>query len=167
MTHLETQRLILRNFDINDLDALYDYRNDDRCARFQRWEAKDTARDGLAAMIAEKADSGLFKAGKQQFAIALKEGGELIGDVTLFLENPTITLGYTISYKHHRRGYAFEILSALTQRLHESYPERELICLVETENLPSIGLLKKLGFEYLGYAAQIESQIYGKWALPE
>lgn len=167
MIQLETERLRLRNFEEKDLDELCDYRNDECCARFQRWEPKDTEREGLAAMIDERKDCSLLKTGKQQFAIALKENDAMVGDVTVFLENPTVTLGYTVSYKHHRQGYAFETLSALTEKLHETYPERELICLVEPENLASVGLLRKLGFEDLGYAERIKSQIYGKWALSE
>ena len=167
MLQMETKRLVLRNFEPKDLDALCDYRSDARCARFQRWEKKDIERDGLAQMIQDKRDSGLSMAGKQQFAVALKDSDELVGDVTVFLENPTITLGYTVSYQYHRRGYAFEMLSALTEHLHAIYPERELICLVEPENAASIGLLRKLGFEDLGYAEKITSQIYGKWAITE
>lgn len=167
MIQLETARLRLRSFDMKDLDELFAYRNDERCARFQRWSTKDTQREALAEVIRKCAACSLQKVGKQQYAIALKENDALVGDVTVFLENPTITLGYTVSPKYQRRGYAFELLSALAEKLHELYSERELICLVEPENIASCNLLKKLGFEDLGYAEKISSQIYGRWALPE
>ena len=167
MIQLETTRLRLRNYNRKELDELSANRNDERCARFQRWTPKDTQREELAEMIENSKNCSLLKTGKQQFAIALKEGNALVGDVTLFLEEPTITLGYTVSYRYQRQGYAFEMLSALTERLHDLYPKRELICLVEPDNAASLGLLKKLGFEDLGYAEKIKSQVYGKWALPE
>lgn len=167
MIQFETARLRLRCFDIKDLDGLFVYRNDERCARFQRWDPKDTQREALAEMIRKSTACSLQKIGKQQFAIALKADDALVGDVTVFLEDPTITLGYTVSPEHQRQGYAFELLSALTERLHEWYPKRELICLVEPENIASCGLLKKLGFEDLGYAEKISSHIYGRWPLLE
>ena len=34
--YLRTQRLLLRNFRPGDLEELYDYRNDERCSRYQR-----------------------------------------------------------------------------------------------------------------------------------
>jgi len=37
---------------------------------------------------------------------------------------------------------------------------------VDPENMPSIGLLQKLGFEDLGYAPKITSQVFGMWAKP-
>ena len=41
MIHMETQRLILRNVCAADAEVMYDYRNDDRCARYQRGQTKD------------------------------------------------------------------------------------------------------------------------------
>lgn len=70
---------------------------------------------------------------------------------------------YTISYLHHRKGYAYEMLSALIDLLHAKFPCQEFICFVEPENTASINLLKKLGYEDMGYIEKIQSQMYGKW----
>ena len=106
-------------------------------------------------------------AGTKHLAIASKDTNELIGDLKVFLNDPTITLGYTISWKHHRKGYAYEMLSAVIEALHAEYPQREIICLVEPENIASVALLKKLGFLDLGYAEKISSQVYGLWPVDE
>ena len=75
----------------------------------------------------------------------------------------TISLGYTFSYKVHRKGYAYEALSTLIEYLHEHYPEWDYVCFTETENVPSMKLLKKLGFTDLGYLPSKDSQVFGKW----
>ena len=46
---LQTQRLYLRNLQPKDLDAVYAYRNDPECAKYQRWE--DTSREKIASFL--------------------------------------------------------------------------------------------------------------------
>ena len=41
MIRLETQRLVLRDLCSGDAEVIHDYRNDDRCARYQRGQTKD------------------------------------------------------------------------------------------------------------------------------
>ena len=79
-------------------------------------------------------------------------GTDYMFHIVGFLPNDgTISLGYTFSYKHHRKGYAFEALTALINMLHERYPEWDFISFTEPENLPSMALLKKLGYQDMGY----------------
>ena len=83
------------------------------------------------------------------------------------IQDPAITMGYTVSYKHHRQGYAYEMLSAVIAQLHGCYPDREFICMVEPENVASMGLLKKLGFDHICYAPEVTSEVFGKWTIPK
>ncbi|MEE1392547.1 MAG: GNAT family N-acetyltransferase, partial [Negativibacillus sp.] len=69
----------------------------------------------------------------------------------------------TISNRHHRKGYALEALSALIEHLHPQALDWEWICFVEPENTPSISLLKKLGYQDLGYIPSKDSLAFGKW----
>jgi len=161
MKIIETERLILRNFLPQDLDILWDYRRNPLCSRYQRGQSSD--RSELDAMIRAHAHDSLSMEQKVCFAVADAQD-VLVGDLTLYLEDPeTITMGYTVSYAHHRKGYASEIISALLPLLHHRYPEREVICLVDPDNEASIGLLRKLGFSDLGYAPKITSQVFGMW----
>ena len=63
-------------------------------------------------------------------------------------EEDKIFFGYTISFEHHRKGYAFEALRGLTELLHKKYPCSRFYCLVHNNNIASIELLKKLGYRY-------------------
>jgi RimJ/RimL family protein N-acetyltransferase len=45
MSILETERLYLRNLEVNDLDEIYDYRNNEECSRYQRWN--DCTKDDI------------------------------------------------------------------------------------------------------------------------
>ena len=41
MTFMETNRLRLRNVAVKDAEIMYDYRNNEICARYQRGQVKD------------------------------------------------------------------------------------------------------------------------------
>jgi ribosomal-protein-alanine N-acetyltransferase len=41
MISIDTKRLHLRNVSQNDAHVIFDYRNNEICARYQRWQAKD------------------------------------------------------------------------------------------------------------------------------
>ena len=96
-------------------------------------------------------------------AVALKETDEMVGEIVVMPNDGTISLGYTFSYKHHRKGYAYEALNALIEHLHKKFPQWDFICFTEKENIPSKNLLKKLGYRDMGYIQRIESQVFGKW----
>ena len=99
-----TKRLRLRKFKEDDLEELYDYRNNDRCNKYQRYN--DTSKEYLNNFIKVNKSSEFLLEEEQHFAIALRTG-ELIGDLSIYFNNNTITIGYTISYKYQRNGYAF------------------------------------------------------------
>ena len=113
-----TKRLRLRKFKEDDLEELYDYRNNDSCNKYQRYD--DTSKEYLNNFIKVNKSSEFLLEEEQHFAIALRTG-ELIGDLSIYFNNNTITIGYTISYKYQRNGYAFEILSNLIEVIHERY----------------------------------------------
>lgn len=164
MTFMETDRLILRNVATKDADIMYDYRNNEICARYQRGQTKDY--DGIITLIERRKDDVMSVDAPFMVAVALKDTDELVGEIVVMPRDGTISLGYTLSYRHHRRGYAFEALTALIHLLHERYRSWDFISFTEPENEPSMALLKKLGYKDMGYAPSVESQVFGKWTTP-
>lgn len=161
MTFLETDRLRLRQVRIEDVPIMFDYRNNEICARYQRGQTKDL--DGIRDLVQRRQKDALGVEANCLIAVALKETDEMIGEIVVMPNDDCFSLGYTFSYRHHRKGYAFEALSALTDLLHERYPDWEFISFTDPENVPSMNLLKKLGYKDLGYVPQLTSQAFGKW----
>ena len=161
MIFIETARLILRNVAAKDADNMYDYRNNEICARYQRGQTKDY--DGIVALVERRKDDVMSVDAPFMAAVALKETDEMVGEIVVMPKDGTISLGYTFSYKHHRKGYAFEALTALINMLHKQYPEWDFISFTEPENEPSMALLKKLGYKDMGYVPSMESQVFGQW----
>ena len=161
MIFLETDRLILRNVKPSDAAVMYDYRNNEICARYQRGQTRDP--EGIRALVESHGADVLGPDANCLVAVERKETGEMIGEIIVMPNDDCFSLGYTFSCRHHRRGYAFEALSALIGRLHEMEPDWEFVSFTDPENIPSMNLLKKLGYEDLGYAPKVESQVFGKW----
>lgn len=144
---------------------MYDYRNNALCARYQRGQTKDYA--GIEELIERRKTDILTVEAPSFLAVAQKETDEMVGEIVVMPNEGSISLGYTFSYRHHRRGYAYEALSALTALLHDCYPAWEFICFTEPENTASMALLKKLGYRDMGYLPPKTSQVFGKWTTPE
>lgn len=165
MIFLDTARLRLRNIAAKDIPILFDYRNHALCARYQRGQTKDMP--GITALVERRKHDILSKDSPTLIAVALKGSDELIGEIVVMPNENTFSLGYTFSYRYHRKGYAFEALSALISSLHRQYPQWEFISFTDPENTASIALLKKLGYKDMGYLPHRNSQVFGKWTTPE
>lgn len=164
MKFTETDRLLLRNVMPKDADIMYDYRNNEICARYQRGQTRDYP--GIVNLVERRKDDNMSMDAPFMVAVALKDTDEMVGEIVVMPNDGTISLGYTFSYKHHRKGYAFEALTALIGLLHERYPEWDFISFTEPENEPSMALLKKLGYRDMGYIPSRTSQVFGKWTTP-
>lgn len=161
MIFLETERLVLRNVRAGDAAVMFDYRNNEICARYQRDQTKD--REGIIKLVEKRRSDVLSNQENALVAVELKQTGEMVGEIVVMPNDDCFSLGYTFHYAHHRKGYAYEALSALTELLHDRYPEWEFISFTEVENEPSMALLRKLGYTDLGYVPQVTSQMFGKW----
>lgn len=164
MITFETKRLRLRNVTAKDADIMYDYRNNEICAQYQRGQTRDY--DEITELVEKRKNDVISTDAPFMIAVALKNSNEMVGEIVVMPNEGTISLGYTFSYRHHRQGYAFESLSALIDMLHNRYPEWDYICFTEKENIPSMNLLEKLGFKDMGYAPSVESEVFGKWISP-
>ena len=161
MIFLETDRLLLRNVITDDVDIMFDYRNNEICSRYQRGQTK--THDGIEDLVRRRKEDTISIESPFMLAVALKDTNEMIGEIVVMPNENTFSLGYTFSYKHHRQGYAFEALTILINLLHEKFEAWEFISFTDPKNEASMGLLIKLGYKNLGYIPSKESQAFGKW----
>ena len=110
---IETERLILRQYTLDDFDALYEILSDPET--MQHYPAPFDA-DRTRNWIAWNLDN-YEKHGFGLWAVVLKETGEFIGDCGITLQNidgeilPEI--GYHIHKKYWRRGFGKEAARAV------------------------------------------------------
>jgi len=160
MKFLETERLYLRNLMQEDVEEICDYRNNEECRKYQRWE--DFTQEAVKVFVEKyQADEFLSTKEEQHYAVCLAENDALVGELAYFYtEGDCITLGISISYKYHKKGLAYELLAAVIKQIQEKYPEMDIVGLIEKENEKSIGLFEKLGFVQECYAEAMESYVY-------
>ena len=139
----ETERCRVRPFEENDIEAFLSYRNNLDWMRYQGFKGKKYLEYKAALLQKPKFKEGV------QLAVVDKQTGELIGDLYLRLEKNTGWIGYTIAPQFARQGFAFEVVTQLLLELRQA-GLTQVKAGVEEQNIASIQLLKKLGFEQIG-----------------
>ena len=161
MIHIETQRLTLCNVTVEDALVMFDYRNNEICAKYQRGQTKDLP--GIVELTQRRQFDSITDQESFMIGVRLRESDQFVGEIVVMPNDGCFSIGYTFHYAHHRNGYAYEALNILTDLLHESYPAMEFISFTEPENTASRRLLEKLGYKDMGYIEKLTSQMYGKW----
>ena len=140
-----TERLVLRPFRDEDLDALVAYRNDPDVARYQDWDG--ISHEDALRLVQAHTQTSLGAPGRWQ-QIALVRGGELVGDLGLFLsaDGRSAVLGFTLARRYQGLGFAREALAGLIGALFERAELERLEAVTDTRNAPAMALLERLGF---------------------
>lgn len=157
--YLETERMILRDFTVDDLDDLFDIFGDAEVMRYTEppYDRAKTERFLNDFCINRKP--------KGAFAAVLKESGKVIGYV-LFnaVDEPEIyEIGWIFNKSYWRKGYASEICSEL---LRYGLTEMKLhkICAEAIDVEKSVPLMKKLGMKPEGVFRKHTKNNDGEWA---
>ncbi len=149
---IETPRLILREFDPEDLSGLY-------CLYEETNTSYIDPLDEDRAIELEKLKSyikyvyGFYGVGL--WATCLKENGRLIGRCGIqvaFLEGEAegdYEIGYMISGKYAGTGYGTEVLEALIHYADEELDAKRVILQIHSKNLESLHLAEKMGFKHI------------------
>lgn len=144
MLFLETERLILRYFQPEDVRRLYEYRSKPEVERFQSWKNYQLE-DAKQAVSYYQNRLFYGQGGTFQLAICLKSG-EMIGDVFFDQTEAGCFIGYTLDSSYWKQGYAYEVMSHLLGCLHDDYHIHFFRAVILPENQASIRLIRKLGF---------------------
>ncbi len=142
-TTITTDRLCLRPFMEKDAAALLTYLGNPRvnCFKDQQLSATEDA----LRYIAERQKDNLC------LAICLKETDELIGELFAEKEEPdTFGIGWHINQLFEGKGYAFEAAGAFISWLFDCNGARRVYGYVESDNIRSQNLCKRLGMRYEG-----------------
>ena len=145
---LETERLILRPFRLDDAEAMFaGWTSDEEVAKYVTWiphESVEVTKALLERWVAE-----YEKPERLNFAIVLKEEDRLIGgiDVVRYDEgNPVI--GYNLSRAYWGRGYMTEACRRLLDHLFsQGFSEVRIDAFVE--NIGSNRVIQKCGGELI------------------
>lgn len=162
---IRTERLLLRPFLIDDLDARHAYESRADVARYLYWEPRDRAES------AEKLNASLDMTTIAQegdvlkIAVTLADSGTLIGDVNfewLSRENSSAEIGYIFHPDHHGHGYASEAAAELLRLGFDELGVHRIIGRCEARNTASAKVLGKLGMRQEAHLLENEF-VKGEW----
>src|SRR5215469_14148974 len=143
-----TNRLLLRQFILDDLDALIALHSDPEVSRFLGGvKTPEQSRQRLLEWIAEYEQYGFSK-----WAVVLRSTGELVGRCGLSLEEVEGTsdweLGWTFARAHWGNGYATEAAAAVRDHSFSKLGLARLISLIRPGNNASIRVAERVGMIY-------------------
>jgi RimJ/RimL family protein N-acetyltransferase len=160
---IRTERLLLRQFQTDDVSGLHDISSRPDVARFVPWEPRDEAT--VRRVIAERVGGELQGLSLAVISTEQDTEGVLVGEVSLFGIIPdqrTAEVGFVFHPDHTGRGLATEAVGAV---LDIAFGEMELHRVVgrsDARNLPSIRLMERLGMRREAHLVENE-YLKGEW----
>ena len=149
MRVIETERLILRLHTIEDVEASYQMNLDENVSAFTG-DGGVVSHEEIERRIREDVLGDYEKHGFGRFAVVEKSSGEFIGFAGLkYLEDlDEVDLGYRFIFSKWGKGYATEASKACVDFGFNELNLKKIIAFVLPDNIGSVRVLEKLGFEY-------------------
>lgn len=147
MEKIITDRLIIRRFDQNDWQDLYEYLSDEEVVKYEPYDI----------FSEEQAKEEAAKRSKDEsfYAVCLKENRKLIGNLYLCKGDfDTWELGYVFNRKYQGKGYATEGVKALLDYAFTHLGARRIIAMCNPQNERSWKLLERLHMRREGLLLQ-------------
>ena len=151
---IETKRLILRPFLAGDAADVYEYLKEPavNCFACMKLHSLDEAKEEMKKRLGET---------EYYFAITLKEGGKVIGEIDAYpeagephadegAERDTFSPCWMLNENYQGKGYAFEAAQAFFDYLFSQKGARRIYAYTEDYNLSSQHLCEKLGMRREG-----------------
>lgn len=153
---LETERMIIRDFTLNDLDDLQEIFGD---AEVMKNCEPPYSRDKTEKFLRE------FCIGRNgAVAAVLKDSAKVVGYILFNEYEPSLyEIGWIFNRQYWRRGYAYESCRAameygfVEQKAHKIFAEA-------IDGVKSVGLMKKLGMRLEGIQREQTGDNFGGWA---
>jgi ribosomal-protein-alanine N-acetyltransferase len=146
MIVLTTERLILREFELTDAEAIFNLNSDEEVLRYtgdKQFESIEDANNFF------KNYPDYEKNGFGRWALVTKGDKEVIGWCGLKKhEDNTVDIGYRIFKNQWNKGYATEASIACLEYGFQVFELDEIIANAATENKASIRVMEKIGMEF-------------------
>lgn len=145
---LETERLIVRESTVADVEEFYRIYSEPSITYYMEELFQDPAEERAYMESYIKQVYGFYGFG--MWTVLLKETGQVIGRAGLNVREgyDLPELGFVIGVPYQRKGYAYEVCSAILRYAEEELLFEKVQALVQGENEASKRLLCKLQFKY-------------------
>lgn len=150
---IETERLILRQFNENDAEELNSICNQPYILKWMPdWKTSIEQRRKWIGWVQSRYLKTTQDAARIMLAVALKSSAKLIGMVGIGNKeevNNEIEIAYFISEEYSNHGYISEAAKAMAEWAFANLKLDYLIAIVEPDNIPSQKVVENCGFTKL------------------
>jgi len=135
---IETKRLILRTFQENDLNDLYEYLSNHEVVKYEPYKPMT---------IKEVKENLEYRISSDDFiAVELKDNQKMIGNLYLSKSDfNSFEIGFVFNIKYQNQGFATEACKAIIEDLFKNGIHR-VFAMCDPKNRNSWKLLERLGF---------------------
>jgi len=163
---IRTQRLLLRPFSPDDLDAVHAIHSRADVTRYLYWQPRtvDEVREQLA--VRAKRPSLEAEGDTLALAVVVRESGTLIGEVILVWrsrEHGQGEIGFVFHPDHHGRGYAGEAAVVMLRLGFDGLGLHRIIGRCDGRNAASARLMERLGMRREAHFRENEI-VKGEWS---
>ena len=161
---LTTDRLILREFTMQDWPTVLAYQSDLRYLRYYPWTERtpEDVQDFVRMFLTQQAERPRTKF---QLVLTLKNDGQLIGNCGIRLRAPNAReadIGYELAPRHWGHGYATEAARAIVAFGFAELNLHRISARCLADNVGSAHVLEKLGMQLEGRLRENE-YFKGRW----
>jgi RimJ/RimL family protein N-acetyltransferase len=145
---IETERLSLRRFQVDDLPAFVAYRSDPEVARYQSWDSTYSMGDAEGFLTSQRGVEFGQPGQWLQLALVDRETEAVRGDCAVrgVSDQPaTAEVGVTLAPNSQGKGLATEALAAVLAALFEQRGMHRVFAQADDRNGPVQRLLERLG----------------------
>jgi ribosomal-protein-alanine N-acetyltransferase len=165
---LETERLILRNINNNDVQDVFEIRSNPHSMQFIPRPMAQNLDDAKAIidMI-----TGFTERNERVNWVMTEKGNDkligIIGYVGVNHDSNRAEVGYVINQNYERKGYMFEALQAVLDYGFNVMNVHVVEAVIRTGNTPSVQLIEKAGFvreamfrDYINFNGYHDAYVY-------
>lgn len=150
MIRLETERLILRNYRVKDLNDTFEYFSNEDVARYEDFYPMN--KEDVIELIDE------WQEKDSRLVVELKDNNKVIGSIGYFIdEDGDYSMDFDFNPSYGKKGYATEAGKKLLAHLFHTVGAKEIYGDCDINNENSWRLLEKLGFKRL---KQLDNESY-------
>lgn len=144
---LETDRLIIRNFNCDDWKDLYEYLSQETVVKYEPYDV--FSEEACKQEAINRSNNNAF------LAVCLKENHKLIGNLYFQQQEPkeflTWEIGYVFNPGYYRKGYATEACKRILKYGFEEMGAHRIIGKCNPENIASWRLMERLSMRREGF----------------
>lgn len=149
--YIETKRLILRNFRLEDAQSMFEsYCHDEEVTRYLTWDPHQNVQETITRLMQVQLPA--IEKDAADFAITLKGSDNVVGSIGTvndYISEGYAEIGYVIARKYWNQGYMSEALEAIIQFLFTHTTTPKIRAIHDIDNLASGKVMQKCGMHYV------------------